>query len=119
VIGVLKKFLLAALVSLIICAGVKAEAAEIYVGRSPATCYDCYVLTDTINHKNEHRMLIYYATLKMIDGYGEAHYLEYTFFDLDGDYIDVEFSNSQDYRGRATAQDTPIEWAMYTVIRDY
>ena len=34
-------------------------------------------------------------------------------------YVDVEFSNSQDYKGRATAKDTPIEWAMYTVCREY
>ena len=99
-----KQIFLAAIVSLIICAGVKVEAAEIYVGNSPATGWD---------------MLITYATLKMVDENGNAQYLNYTFFDLDGDYVDVEFSNSQGYGGRATAQDTPIEWAMYTVIRDY
>ena len=114
-----KQIFLAAIVSLIICAGVKVEAAEIYVGNSPATGWDCYVLTDSVRHKNEHRMLITYATLKMVDENGNAQYLNYTFFDLDGDYVDVEFSNSQGYGGRATAQDTPIEWAMYTVIRDY
>ena len=115
----LKNFFVAAIVGLIICAGVKAEAAEIFVGTSPATGYDCYVLTNTISSKNEHRMLITFATLKMVDRYGDAQYLDYTFFDLDGDFVDVEFSNSQGYKGRATAQDTPIEWAMYTVIRDY
>ena len=114
-----KKFFLATIVTVIICAGIKVEAADIYVGNSPATGYDCYVVTDSVRHTNEHRMLITFATLKMVDGYGDAHYLDYTFYDLDGDYVDVEFSNSQNFKGRATAKDTPIEWAMYTVCREY
>ena len=113
-----KKFFLATLVSLIICAGVKAEAADIYVGMSPTTGYECYVMTNTISYKNEHRMFISYATLKMIDQYGGIHHLDYTFFDLDNDAADVEFTNSQGFGGKATPQDTPIEWAMYTVIRE-
>lgn len=114
-----KKIFLAAIFSLIICAGIKVEAADIYVGNSPATGFDCYVLTDSVRHRNEHRMLLTFATLKMVNRYGDVQYLDYTFYDLDGDYVDVEFSNSQGYRGLATAQDTPIEWAMYTVCRDY
>ena len=114
-----KQIFLAAILAVIICAGAQVEAAEIYVGNSPATGWDCYVLTDSISHRNEHRMLISYATLKMVNGYGDAQYLDYTFYDLDGDFDGVEFSNSQGYRGLATAQDTPIEWAMYTVIREY
>lgn len=115
----LKKFFLAAMLCLIICAGSKVEAAEVFVGTSPATGWDCYVLTDSVRHKNEHRMLITYATLKMVNGNGGAQYLNYTFFDLDGDFNDVEFSNEQGFKGRVIAKDTPIEWAMYTVIKDY
>lgn len=114
-----KNFFCAAIVCMIICAGIKVEAAEIYVGNSPATGLDCYILTDSVSHRNEHRMLITFATLKMVDSYGKAQYLNYTFYDLDGDFVDVEFSNSQGYKGRATAQDTPIEWSMYTVSREY
>lgn len=114
----LRKFLMAAVIGLIICAGVKVEAADVYVGMSPATGYECYVITNTIELKNEHRMLIASATLKMVDQYGEAHYLDCTFFDLDGDYEDVNFINSQGFKGKATPKDTPIEWAMYTVIRE-
>ena len=62
-----KKIFMAAVVGLIICAGVKAEAADIYVGMSPATGFECCVMTNTI---------------------------------------------------RCT-QDTPIERAMCTVIKDY
>ncbi len=115
----LKNFFMAVIVGLIICAGVKAEAADIYVGNSPATGWDCYVVTNTISHKNEGRMLISYATLKMVNGYGKVQNLYYTFYDLDGDFNDVTFTNSQGFKGQATAQGTPIEWAMYTVIRDY
>ena len=114
-----KKIILAAITCLIICAGIKVEAADIFVGRSPATGWDCYVMTDSVRHRTEHRMFITFATLKMVDGYGDAHFLDYTFYDLDGDYIDVEFTNSQDYRGFATSKDTPIEWAMYTVCREH
>ena len=115
----LKKFLMTLIIGLIICAGVKAEAADVYVGMSPATGYECYVMTNTISRKNENRMVIRYATLKMIDQYGTARYLDYTFFDLDDDCRDVEFTNSQGFGGKATPQDTPIEWAMYTTIREY
>ncbi len=115
----IKKFLAAAIVGVIICAGVKVEAAEIFAGTSPATGYNCYVLTNTISRKNEHRMLIISATLKTVDQYGDAHYLDYKFFDLDGDSIDVDFTNSQGFSGKATAENTPIEWAMYTIIREY
>ena len=112
----IKKFCLMAFFCMIICAGVKVEAAQIYVGTSPATGYECYVLTNTINRQYEHRMVITSATLLMVDQYGGEHYLDYNFFDLDGDFIDVDFTNSQGFRGRATPKDTPIEWAMYTVI---
>ncbi|MBQ3444345.1 MAG: hypothetical protein IJG33_14000 [Selenomonadaceae bacterium] len=113
-----KKIFMAAVVSLILCAGVKAEAADVYVGMSPATGYECYVMTNTISYKNEHRMFISSATLKMVDQYGGVQYLDYTFFDLDNDAADVDFTNSQGFSGKATPQDTPIEWAMYTVMRE-
>ena len=116
----MKKFFFTAIFGLtIILASVQAEAAEIFVGTSNATGWDCYVMTDSVRHKNEHRMLITYATLKMVNGNGVAQYLNYTFFDLDGDFNDVEFSNEQGFRGRATPNETPIEWAMYTVCREY
>ena len=115
----LKKIFTAAMFCLIIFAGFKVEAAEIYVGKSPATGWDCYILTESVSHRSEHRMLITNATLKMLDGYGEYHYLDYTFFDLDGDFVDVEFTNSQGYSGFASPRETPIEWSMYTVSREH
>ena len=116
----MKKFLLAAIFGLtIVFATAPAQAAEIFVGTSTATGWNCYVLTDSVRHKDEHRLLITYATLKMVDSSGVAKYLDYTFFDLDGDFDGVEFSNEDGFRGMVTPQDTPIEWAMYTVCREY
>ncbi|MBQ6005731.1 MAG: hypothetical protein IJL14_05745 [Selenomonadaceae bacterium] len=115
----LKKFFMAAIVGLIICAGVKVEAADVYVGKSGTTGYECYVMTDTIWRTSEHRMLILSATLKMVDRYGDNHYLDYKFYALDGGNENVQFTNSDGFSGLATPEDTPIEWAMYTVIRDY
>ena len=115
----LKKFFMAAIVGLIICAGVKVEAADVYVGKSGTTGYECYVMTDTIWRTSEHRMLILSATLKMVDRYGDNHYLDYKFYALDGGNENVQFTNSDGFSGIATPEDTPIEWAMYTVIRDY
>ena len=116
----MKKFLFAAIFGLtIVFATAQAQAAEIFVGTSDATGWDCYVLTDSISYKEKNHMLVTHATLKMVDGYGKAHYLNYTFYDLNGDFNDVEFSNDQGFRGMATPQDTPIEWSMYTVCREY
>lgn len=115
----LKKFFVATIACLIACVTFKAQAAEIYAGNSPATGWNCYVLTDSIRRVNEHDMLITYVTLKMVDGSVRSQYLNYTFFDLYGDGIDVEFTNTQGYRGVISPTDTPIEWAMYKVCMDY
>ncbi|MBQ4403102.1 MAG: hypothetical protein II857_01705 [Selenomonadaceae bacterium] len=115
----MRKIFVAVIVGLIICAGVKAEAADVYVGKSGTTGYECYVMTDTIDKYNEARMLILSATLKMVDSYGDNHYLDYKFFALDGGNYNVQFTNSDGFSGLVTPEDTPIEWAMYTFIRDY
>lgn len=115
----LKKIFLAAIVGLIICAGVKAEAAEIFVGTSPATGNDCYVLTNTINRSYEERMVITSVTLKTTNRYGEKHFIDYKFYALDGGEENVQFVNSDGFKGIADPYDTPIEWAAYTVTRDY
>lgn len=116
----MKKFLLAAIFGLtIIFASAQAEAEEIFVGTSPATGCNCYVLTETIRHMNEHRMVITAVTLKTVDDKGGVHCIDYKFFALDGGFDDVHFSNSEGFSEQATAQDTPIEWATYMAIRHY
>ena len=115
----LKKFFLAAIFGLIICAGGKVEAEEIFVGNAPITDYKCYVLTDTIRRNYEDRMVITSATLKTVDRYGDEDFIDYKFFALDGGTKDVLFTNSNGDKGSANSFDAPIEWAMYMIIRDY
>ena len=114
-----KIFFAALIVGLIICAGVKAEAAEIFVGRPSYGDYDCYVLTDTIDSYNEARMEIFSVTVKAVDSYGGAIFIDYKFFALDGGEDNVQFTNSDGDSGIADRYDTPLEWAIYEVVKDY
>ena len=115
----LKKFFLATFVGLIICAAAEAEAKEIYVGTSPVTNYECYVLTDTIGRDYDDRLIIYSARLKTVDRYGDSYYIDYKFYSIDNDTEDVQFTNSEGFKGIVDSYDTPIEWAMFMVVRDY
>ena len=119
----LKKFFMAAIVGLIICAGVKAEAAAVFVGKSDATGFTCYILTDTITYQEEGDMVISTATLEMREGAGNGklptHYLDYTFYYYPRYADEPRFENSQGYSGIADPYKTPIEWAMYNFIRDH
>ena len=115
----LKNFFLAAIVGLIIFVGGLAEAEEVYVGNSFSTGHDCYVLTDTIYRTDEHRMAIYSVTVKTVSNYGREDFIDYKFFALDGGDEDVQFTNSDGDKGIATEYDTPLEWAIYMLIRDY
>jgi hypothetical protein len=116
----LKKFFMAAIVGLIICAGVKVEAERVYVGKSDVTDCVCYILTDTITYKKEGNMVISTATIEMYKGPGNGAmrtYCDYTFYYYPGYADEPRFENSQGYRGTAHPYHTPVEWAMYEVIR--
>ena len=114
----MKKVLLTAIFGLtLVLASAQAEASDVYVGKSDATGYVCYIMTETIDFYWDGNTIISTATLKMRDDYGEAHYLNYTFFDFQGKGADLRFQNSQGYSGEADLRSTPIEWAMYEVIR--
>jgi hypothetical protein len=119
----LKKFFMAAIVGMIICAGVKAEAEDVYVGKSDATDFTCYIMTETIKCHWEGDTMVSTATLKMREGAGNGklptYYLDYTFYDYKGYGVDPRFENSQGYSGTAYPYETPIEWGMYEVIRKY
>ena len=112
----LKKVLLALVLGVMVtCAGVaKVEAAEVYVGTSPSTGWDCYVLTDTIGRSNDGTT---YVTLKMYTR-NSAKYLGYQFW-YDSQYDVMRFSNDDGYSGIANRYETPIEWEMVQVIRNY
>lgn len=91
-----------------------AEAYDKYVGNSPATGWDCYVMTETISRSGGST----YVTLKMITGNGNVRYLDYTFwYDSRSDVM--RFSNGEGFSGVANRYETPIEWEMVQVIRNY
>lgn len=112
----LKKMLLVLVVGLFVtCAGIeKAEAAEVYVGTSPATGWECYVLTNTISRSNGNT----YVTLKMYTNNGNERYSEYRFW-YDPQRDVMRFQNDDGFSGIANRYETPIEWEMVEVIRNY
>ena len=112
----LKKVLLTLVLGIFVtCASVvKVEAAEIYVGTSPSTGWDCYVLTESIGRTNYD---VTFVTLKMYTGQ-TAKYLDYQFW-YDSQYDVMRFSNDDGYSGIANRYETPIEWEMLQVIRNY
>lgn len=112
----LKKMFAILIVGLAItCAGItKVEAAEVYVGTSPATGWDCYVLTQTINRSGGNT----YVTLKMYTPSGGERYSDYRFW-YDSQRDVMRFSNDSGYSGIANRYETPIEWEMIQVIRNY
>ena len=113
----LKNFLMVLVVGIVVtCAGItKAEAAEVYVGTSPSTGWECYVLTNTIERTEDGTTFV---TLKMYKRNGNAGYLGYSFW-YDS-YNDVmRFENAEGYTGIANRYETPIEWEMIQVIRNY
>ena len=112
----LKKMFAILIVGLAItCAGVtKVEASEVYVGTSPATGWDCYVLTQTISRSGGST----YVTLKMYTQNGNERYSDYRFW-YDSQRDVMRFSNDGGYSGIANRYETPIEWEMIQVIRNY
>lgn len=112
----LKKVLLTIVLGVMItCAGVaKVEASEVFVGVSPATGWECYVLTDTIARNVNG---VTYVTLKMYTDRDER-FLDYRFW-YDSKRDVMRFSNDEGYSGIANRYETPIEWEMLQVTRNY
>ncbi len=112
----LKKIFMVLIVGLaIICADINpAEARDYYVGNSPATGWDCYVMTETISRSGGTT----YVTLKMITRNGNTRYSDYRFW-YDSSRDVMRFSNDSGFSGIANRYETPIEWEMVQVIRNY
>ena len=113
----LKKILLAGILALALtfnAAPNTAEAYDHFVGTSQATGWDCYVMTETIGRSND----VTYVTLKMVKSNGSVSYLDYRFW-YDSSRDAMRFSNDQGYSGIANRYETPIEWEMVQVIRNY
>ena len=109
----MKKFFSAMILTVgIICAGVTAHAADYYVGTSPATGMDCYLMTHTISelrHYSDGGKFT--ARLKMVGD--TIRYLDYEF---DIGTSGITFTNSAGYFGTVTPHATPIEWNMAQYI---
>ncbi len=107
----LKKFFVAALLgATLIFAGLQspAEARDIYVGTSPATGWNCFLMEETVRGTSVER----FCTLKMVTNSGNVEYLNYRFsVERSGIY----FYNSQGYSGWVSG-DTPIEQNMWNAM---
>jgi len=113
----LKKFLAAAALSGMLIfntAPNTAEAYDHYVGTSNATGWECYVMTETVGRSNDTT----FVTLKMVKPNGKVSYLDYRFwYDSRSDVM--RFSNDEGFSGIANKYETPIEWEMLQVIRQF
>ena len=110
----LKKILAVAVLGIALTFGGKAEAYDHFVGTSEATGWDCYVMTETVERAND----ITYVTLKMVKPNGRVSYLDYRFW-YDAQYDVMRFSNDEGYSHSVNRYETPIEWEMLQVIRQF
>ena len=85
----------------------KISATDIFVGNSPFTGWDCYVMSETIKRSSQTNLIS--VRLKMITQTGEVKYLDYE-FGSDGTFKNNDFSS------KADADKTPIEWNIWQVI---
>lgn len=113
----MKKLIVYLLASFLLTSA-KASAEDVYVGTSPATGWNCYLMTETIYWIND--LTDFEAKLKMVDSSNIAHFVDYRFWHESDDinrgiYDRVYFFNSQDYRGIVDELETPIEFAMWNL----
>jgi hypothetical protein len=91
-----------------------AEAYDHFVGTSESTGWECFVMTETIERSNGST----FVTLKMVKPNGSVSYLDYKFW-YDSSRDVMRFSNNQGFSGIANRYETPIEWEMVQVIRQF
>ena len=110
----MKKFLFAAtlIFGIIFAQLPAAQASDVFVGTSPATGMDCYLMTETVTkYCTTENGKGFNARLKMVGR--TVQYLDYELFiRYNGT---CRFSNSS-YSGEATPSGTPIEWNMCKYI---
>ena len=113
----MKKILLSAVLLGALIFNAAPNSAEAYdkdVGNSPATGWDCYAMTETISRSSGTT----YVTLKMVTTNGNVRYSDYRFW-YDSQRDVMRFSNDSGFSGIANRYETPIEWEMVQVIRNY
>lgn len=105
-------FAIALVFGLILAPLTSAQAADYYVGTSPATGMKCYVMTHTITELRRYSDgARFSARLKMV---GET--VQYLDYELDIGTSGFMFKNSEGYWGEVTRRGTPIEWNMCQYI---
>lgn len=113
----MKKLLVTvALTVMFLCSFSSADASDYWVGTSPATGWQCYVMTETIRHVDPTVDAIL-VTLKMVDKDSKIQRLEYRFAYEDRNGGIVHFKNEHGFSGVAHPNKTPIEWKMWQAIR--
>ena len=111
----MKKMLMAAALGLaLIFSAPQAEAYEHFVGTSEATGWDCYVLTESIYREDD----VTHVTLEMVTQNGNYRWLGYRFW-YDSSRDVMRFANDEGYSGIVNRYETPIEWEMLQVVRQF
>ena len=100
--------------ALVFTAAPKAEAYDHFVGTSETTGWDCYVITESITRDDG----VTYVTLKMVPANSHIRYLGYRFW-YDPSRDVMRFANDEGYSGIVNRYETPIEWEMLQVVRQY
>ena len=108
----IKKVLTSVILAAVLMFGALPEvsAEDIFIGVSPATGWDCYVMTETVFRPRQSESVL--GRLKMVTPSGRVHYLDYEFGVGDG-----YFKNSDGFKGKADPVKTPIEYKMWQTIR--
>ena len=90
-------------------AQVKAE--EVYVGTSPTTGRDCYVITQSIRWQN--RRVVHLSLAMYRPGEANPLYLGYEFRAQGGG---IEFLNRQGFSGWIDEYETPIDYNTWVLV---
>ena len=95
----------------------KVSAQDVWVGTSPATGWQCYVMTETVRSINDFKFQV---TLKMVTQSQNIQYLRYTFWaDWEAKNGQWLFSTSQGFSGVVNQYETPIEYNSMRVASQY
>ena len=100
----------------------KVSAQDVWVGTSPATGWQCYLMTETIRDVSDYNVYVHrfkiQATLKMVTQSQNVKYLYYTFREGVSTHY-WYFSNDQGFEGMIDQYKTPIEYNALKVVMHY
>lgn len=109
----LKKIILLMILALsVISFPTQAKAEEVYIGTSPATGRDCYIITQSIRWQN--RRVVNLSLATYLQG-KDPVYISYTFREY-AQGRGVEFSNRHGFSGWIDKYETPIEYNTWVCV---